>query len=82
MLPSQKTVFIVNPRTGNGAADEKWRVMSRLVKEQLGSFTTCFTERTGDATRLTRKHLAAGADLIVGVDGDGTLNEITNLARR
>ncbi len=78
MLPSQKTVFIVNPRAGNGAAAAKWRAMSGLVEEQLGSFTTCFTGRAGDGARLAREHLAAGADLIVGVGGDGTLNEIIN----
>jgi YegS/Rv2252/BmrU family lipid kinase len=78
ILSSQKTVFIVNPRAGNGAAEGKWRAMSRLVEEQLGSFTACFTERAGDATLLTREHLAAGASLIVGVGGDGTLNEIVN----
>lgn len=77
-MPSQKTVFIVNPRAGNGAAAAKWRAMSRLVEEQLGSFTACFTERAGDATLLTREHLAAGAGLIIGVGGDGTLNEIIN----
>jgi len=78
MLPSQKTVFIINPRAGNGAAAAKWRAMSRLAEEQLGSFTTCFTERAGDAARLAREQLAAGADLIVGVGGDGTLHEIIN----
>ena len=77
-MPSQKTVFIVNPRAGNGAAVAKWRAMRRLAEEQLGPFTTCFTERAGDATCLAREHLAAGADLIVGVGGDGTLNEIIN----
>ena len=77
-MPSQKTVFIVNPRAGNGAAAEKWRAMCRLVEEQLGPFTACFTEREGDATLLTREHLAAGAGLIIGVGGDGTLNEIIN----
>ena len=64
MLPNQKTVFIVNPRAGNGTASAKWRAMSRLAEEQLGTFTTCFTERAGDATRLTREQVAAGADLI------------------
>jgi len=78
MVPSQKKVFIVNPCAGNGAAEIKWRVISRSVEERLGSFTTCFTEGEGDATRLARKHLASGADLIVGVGGDGTLNEIIN----
>lgn len=77
-MPNQKTVFIVNPRAGNGAAAAKWRAMSRLVEEQLGSFTAGFTARAGDATLLTREHLAAGAGLIVGVGGDGTLNEIIN----
>jgi YegS/Rv2252/BmrU family lipid kinase len=78
MLPSKKTVFIVNPRAGNGAAESKWLTLSRLVEEQLGSFTTCFTEKAGDATHLAREHLNAGAGLIVGVGGDGTLNEIIN----
>jgi YegS/Rv2252/BmrU family lipid kinase len=78
MLSSQKIVFIVNPRAGNGAAEAKWRSIGRMAEEHLGPFTACFTERTGDATHLTRRHLEAGADLIVAVGGDGTLNEVIN----
>lgn len=36
------------------------------------------THHSGDATRLTREALKAGADLIVSYGGDGTLMEVVN----
>lgn len=77
-MSQQKTVFIINPRAGNGTASAKWLALSRFAEEQLGAFTTCFTERAGDATRLTHEYVTAGADLIIAVGGDGTLHEIIN----
>jgi YegS/Rv2252/BmrU family lipid kinase len=49
-----------------------------MAGDLLGSFETCLTEGPGDATRMTREHLFRGADRIVCVGGDGTLNEVVN----
>ena len=43
-----------------------------------GPITLCFTEYPGHATILTRQALGEGADQIIAVGGDGTLNEVVN----
>jgi len=77
-LNSGKIVFVVNPHSGNGKTGGEWPRISRLAKEILGPFETRLTKGPGDATTLTRDCLLAGADIIVCVGGDGTLNEVIN----
>lgn len=73
-----KTVFIVNPYSANGATGREWPTILKAVKAQFDSVTVEITAGPGDATRLTRKHLMNGSDVIVSVGGDGTLNEVVN----
>lgn len=73
-----KTVFIVNPHSANGATGREWPAILKAVQAQLCSFTVEMTAGPGDATKLTRKHLMNGSDMIVSVGGDGTLNEVVN----
>lgn len=77
-MPFEKTVFVVNPHAGSGATGREWPRIESRAREVLGPFTYCLTQGPGDATRLTREHLQAGADRIVCVGGDGTLNEVIN----
>ena len=78
LLDSEKTVFIVNPYSGNGATGREWRRIETMAQQRLGAFETCMTTGPGDATHLTRRHLLNGCDRIVCVGGDGTLNEVVN----
>lgn len=75
---SEKIVFIVNPHSGNGATGREWPRIQKLARQFLGPFTSYVTTGSGDAIRITRKTLNEGADLIVCVGGDGTLNEVVN----
>jgi len=78
-MSSKKTVFIVNPNSGSGATGREWPRIQTVAKARLGTaFTSCLTSEPGDATRLVRSHLLDGADMIVCVGGDGTLNEVVN----
>ncbi len=77
-MQCKKTVLIVNPKAGKGITGKKWRLIRDRAKEQLGSFETFFTEESGDAARIVRQQLKEGADLLVSVGGDGTLNEVIN----
>ena len=61
-----------------GATGREWSDMRDLAKVRLGPFQTHFTTGPGDATRLTRRALEQGAELIVCVGGDGTFNEVIN----
>lgn len=67
-----KTHFIVNPRSG-GAAQALETV--RAFAARHGA-TLALTERSRHASELAARALAEGAELIVAVGGDGTLNEV------
>jgi diacylglycerol kinase (ATP) len=77
-LDSRKTVFVVNPHAGNGATGKEWPRIKNRATDLLGPFDYCITAGPGDATRMTRDHLLKGADRIICVGGDGTLNEVVN----
>jgi YegS/Rv2252/BmrU family lipid kinase len=75
---SKRTVFIVNPQAGMGSAGREWPRIEALARDHLGSFQALLTSGPGEATSLTRQALSEGAELIVCVGGDGTLNEVVN----
>jgi diacylglycerol kinase (ATP) len=77
-LTPREIVFIVNPSAGMGSTGREWPRIKALAKDRLGPFQTSFTSGPGDASRLTRSALQRGAQLIVCVGGDGTLNEVVN----
>ncbi len=77
-MNSLKTVFVVNPHAGNGATGREWPRIRERALQLIGPFEACLTGGPGDATRLTREHLQRGAERIVCVGGDGTLNEVVN----
>ncbi|MDX2087465.1 MAG: diacylglycerol kinase family lipid kinase [Kofleriaceae bacterium] len=72
-----RTVVVVNPKSQGGKLGKRWR----QVAETLGRafpFDEVMTTAQGDATRLTREALKAGAERIVAIGGDGTVNEVVN----
>jgi len=77
-VASTKIAFIVNPHAAAGSAGKSWPRIEALARDRLGSFQAFFTAGPGDATRLTREAISRGAETIVCVGGDGTLNEVVN----
>ncbi len=71
-----KIVFIVNPISGTS---DKKRIID-LIPEYLDSrrfdWTICQTEYRGHAAVLTNQACQDGADVVVAVGGDGTVNEV------
>ncbi|MGD8984625.1 MAG: diacylglycerol kinase family lipid kinase [Desulfobacteraceae bacterium] len=79
MLSRQKKIaFIVNPNAAMGATGKRWPHIESLAKDRLGPFEAHLTTGQGDAIDLARKALFEGAEQIVCVGGDGTLNEVVN----
>ncbi len=74
----KKTVVVVNPRSQGGALARKWPAIERTLRHELPEFDAVMTESPGDATRKTRAALAAGAERVVAVGGDGTIHEVAN----
>jgi YegS/Rv2252/BmrU family lipid kinase len=79
MSSRQKRIaFIVNPNAAMGATGREWPQIESLAKDRLGPFEAHLTTGQGDAIGLTRKALLEGAEQIVCVGGDGSLNEVVN----
>ncbi len=73
-----KTQVIVNPESNKGKTRIRWSQISEGLKSFLKEFKYEFTEKPLQATEISRAALKEGTELIVGVGGDGTINEIAN----
>jgi YegS/Rv2252/BmrU family lipid kinase len=75
---SLKTQVIVNPESNKGRTRQKWDQIKDGLKSFLKEFKYEFTEKPLQATEISREAIKEGTELIVGVGGDGTINEIAN----
>jgi YegS/Rv2252/BmrU family lipid kinase len=70
--------LVVNPRSAAGATGRHFDDIAAAVRGSLGDHDHAFTARPFHAAGLTRDALRAGADLVIAVGGDGTINEVVN----
>jgi len=73
-----KTQVIVNPESNKGKTGKRWKYIREGLKSFLKEFKYEFTEKPLQATEISRIAIKEGTELIVGVGGDGTMNEIAN----
>ncbi len=73
-----KTQVIVNPESDKGRTGKRWKQIKEALRTFLKEFKLEFTERPFQATEISRAAIKEGTELIVGVGGDGTMNEIAN----
>ena len=66
---------IINPAAGRGRAARAWTNIQAHLSEPV---ETHQTDAPGHASRLTAQAIKRGADTIVAVGGDGTINEVVN----
>lgn len=76
-MPSPRTVVVVNPNSQGGNVGRRWSYFADQIRREL-PFEEALTSGPGDATRLTREALRSGADRVVALGGDGTVNEVVN----
>ena len=69
---------IVNPNSGGGRTGKGWAGTEAAITAKLGPVRVLMTKAQGDATALTAQALREGADHIIAVGGDGTMNEVVN----
>ncbi len=73
-----KVHVIVNPFSARGRTERKWETIRLALKAQFREFKYVFTEKPRQATEIASSLLRDGFDLIIGVGGDGTMNEISS----
>lgn len=77
-----RAVVIVNPASGGGRTEGLWRELRDDLHRIGLVFDWAPTTGRSNAIDLARAAAGAGAQLIVAVGGDGTLNEVVNGATR
>ncbi len=73
-----KTQVIVNPESNRGRTRGRWKEIKEALRSQIREFRYEFTEKPLQAIEISREAVRSGHDLIIGVGGDGTMNEIAN----
>lgn len=72
-----RTVLVVNPRSQGGRLGKRWKDIADTIGRAF-PFDELITEGPHDAIRLTREALRGGAERVVAIGGDGTINEVVN----
>ncbi len=69
---------VVNPVSSGGRTKALWPEIERRLAPLVSDLSVTVTEYSGHATALTRDALRQGAEVVIAVGGDGTLNECVN----
>lgn len=78
MKPSRRHI-ILNPASGAGRTGKRKAEILAICDRYLGrEHTLCVTRKPGEATASARAAASQGAELIVAVGGDGTIQEVVN----
>ena len=72
------TVFLVNPASANGSTGRRWPEIANRAAAAGLSADAFFSRAPGDLTELARRAADDGAELLVVVGGDGSINEVVN----
>jgi YegS/Rv2252/BmrU family lipid kinase len=73
-----KTVFLVNPASANGSTRRRWPEISHRAATAGLEGDVLFSRAAGELTELARRAADEGAERLVVVGGDGTVNEVVN----
>ena len=76
-MAQPRTVVVVNPNSQGGKLGKRWAVLADTLQRAF-PFDDVHTNGPGHATGLVRDALRAGAERIVAIGGDGTVNEVIN----
>lgn len=68
--------FILNPNAGTNSRQTRERIIAKL--QAVSDSKVWQTERMNHASELTKLAISEGADRIIAVGGDGTINEVAS----
>ncbi|MDP3461846.1 MAG: diacylglycerol kinase family lipid kinase [Bacteroidales bacterium] len=72
----KQVYFIVNPIAGNITKDTFPALVESHLDKKLFQWNIAFSQHAGHAAELSHEALRNGADIVVAVGGDGTINEV------
>jgi len=73
-----KTLFLVNPASANSSTGRRWPEIARRAAAAGLNGDALFSRAPGELTGLARNAVENGADFLVVVGGDGSVNEVVN----
>jgi diacylglycerol kinase (ATP) len=76
-MVAPRTTVVVNPHSQGGKLGKSWHDVGERLARAF-PYDEVMTTGVGDATRLTRKALESGAERVIAIGGDGTVNEVVN----
>ena len=76
--PLINTVFLVNPASDNGTTGRRWPQIARTAATLGLEGDALLSEHPGHLGELAASAAADGAELLVVVGGDGSVNEVAN----
>lgn len=71
-------MFLVNPASANGSTGRRWPEIAHRAQAAGLEGDARFSERPGHLGELAREAALAGAERLVVVGGDGSVNEVAN----
>ena len=66
-----KIRFVINPISGTG----KQKEIEEYIAKYIENFEIIYTQKAGDATKISKEAAKENIDAVVAVGGDGTVNE-------
>ncbi|MCX6232015.1 MAG: diacylglycerol kinase family lipid kinase [Bacteroidetes bacterium] len=77
-MEKQKIVFIINPISGIVKKENIGNQIIMYLDKEKYNYQIAYTEFAKHAIELSKQHVENGADIIVAVGGDGSINEVVN----
>jgi diacylglycerol kinase (ATP) len=78
-MGERRTHVILNPASSAGKTGHRQAEIIAAVERHLGGeFSLCVTKRPNEATSSARTASLRGAELVIAVGGDGTIQEVVN----
>ena len=74
-----KLVFIINPVSGTGTAKPREQYIRNFFNSSGFDVRVLFTDAIGHAATLAKQAKTDGADSVIAVGGDGTVNEVAGV---
>jgi YegS/Rv2252/BmrU family lipid kinase len=77
-MQSERTVFLVNPASAGGSTGRRWPEIAHRAAALGLHGDALISEEPGQLATLAEEAVRGGAELLVVVGGDGSVNEVVN----